>query len=92
MFNLECTSSHPKDHSVKLHYNQIKKICFNCYCYHGNCGILKHFYPKFTTTHPKNIPMKLHYNRAKTFFNLSWLPWQRRPHSRVAVKMNNNNK
>ena len=66
--NLECTSSHPKDHSVKFHYNRIKTF-FNFHgYYHGNGGHFKIFYHKCTTTHAKKIHMKFHYNQTKTFF------------------------
>jgi hypothetical protein len=78
IFNLECTSSHPKDNSCELSLQSDKTIFLNYHGYHGNGGRI--FYHKCTTTHPKSIQMKFHYN----IFYLSWLPWQS---SRVTVNI-----
>jgi hypothetical protein len=66
----------PRVIPVIFHYNQIKTTFLSFHGYDGNGGHFKIFYHKCTTTHPKNIHMKFHYNRTKTFFYLSWLPWQ----------------
>ena len=85
IFNLECTSLHPKDHSCEVSLQSDKNnIFFKFHGYHGNGGHFEICYHKCTTTHPKNIHMKFHYNQAKTFFYLSWLPWQS---SRVTVNI-----
>jgi hypothetical protein len=85
IFNLECTSSHPKDHSCEVSLQSDKNNIFsNSHGYHGNGGHFEICYHKCTTTHPKNIHMKFHYNQTKTFFYLSWLSWKS---SRVTVNI-----
>ena len=75
---------------VRFHYNRIKNNALPFMFTMATVAILKKNNPKFTTTHPKKHSYKVSLQLDQNlFFNLSWLPWQRRSPSRVAVKINN---
>ena len=92
IFNLECTSSHPKDHSCKVSLQSDKNNIFSTFMViMATVAILKYAIINAPLHIPKTFIWSFITIGPRRFFYLSWLSWQSSRYSKHNNNNNNNN-